>query len=133
MAKFQAGNLDRKIRILQRTKTKARSGQEEFTYSLFHECFAHLVPLNKSVGTEKNEDMALHEIGKMTFLTRYKAGTNAEMIIYYDFDYSDGFSPIDFNAIDFDTIRNKIYNIKSVIEPENTRRQWHLIETIFKD
>lgn len=132
MAKFQAGNLDRKIRILQRTKTKARSGQEVFTYSLFHDCFAHLVPLSKSVGTEKIEDMGLHEIGKMTFLVRYKAGINAEMIVYYDSDYPDGFSPIDFNAIDFTTIRNKIYNIKSVKEPENTRRQWQLIETVFK-
>ena len=131
MRKFQAGNLDRKIKILQKTKTKDRSGQDLFTWSVFHQCSAHISPTTEDSGTEKNEDMGIKEISKMTFLVRHKAGLTSEMIIYYDFIAGD-FSPIDFSTVDFETIRNKIYNIKSVYEPQNTRRQWLLIDTVYK-
>ena len=132
MRKFQAGNLDRKIKILQKTKTKDRSGQEIVIWSLFYECFAQLTPLKESKGDEKNEDMGIHEISIITFLVRYKHGITSEMIIYYDYTGGD-FSPIDFNSIDFNTIRDKVYNIKtSPHEPQNTRRQWLLIDTVYK-
>jgi len=131
MRKFQAGNLDRKIKILQKSKTKDRSGQDLITWSVFHECSAHISINSESSGTEKNQDMGIQEISKLNFLVRHKAGIIPEMIIYYDVVAGD-FTPIDFSTVDFETIRDKIYNIKSVSEPPDTRRQWLLIETVFK-
>lgn len=130
--KFQAGNLDRKIQILQRIKTKARSGQDVLSWSVFHQCSAHLAPLTETKGSEKNEDIGIHDFSMKTFLIRHKSGITPEMILYYDAEPPGDFSPIDFNTVDFNTIRNKIYNIKSVEEPQNTRRQWLLIDAVYK-
>lgn len=108
--KFQAGNLDRQITILQPTKTKSpRSGQEIIVYSNFHECATSLM---ESSGTEKNEDLGISEFNKQTFLIRYKVGVNVEM------------------QVDFEGQR---FNIKAFHEPQNTRRQWLIIDTIRKD
>lgn len=109
--KFQAGNLDRKIKILHKVKTKARSGQDVATWETFHECSAHIAPLTESSGTEKNEDIGIHSLNMKTFLIRHKSGIIPEMAVEYEAQH---------------------YNIKSVNEPQGTRRQWLLIETVLK-
>jgi hypothetical protein len=55
--------------------------------------------------------MGIHELRKQTFLIRYKVGVNVEMLI--DFE-------------------GEKYNIKHRYEPQGTRRQWWLIDTIHK-
>lgn len=109
--KFQAGNLDRKIRIIRKINTKDRSGQDITTWQLYHECSAHLAPFLGVAGNEKNQEMAIYAISHKTFLIRYKTGITPEMAVEYE---------------------TQQYNIKSVNEPPDTRHQWLLIEAVLK-
>ena len=94
------------------------------------------MPLAKLAGLEKNEDIGIHDMNKMSFLIRYRTHITSEMMVYYDSELTQvDFDRINFTSIDFDieSHQNKMYNIKSVSEPENTRRQWLRIETVNKN